>query len=362
VGGLEQAYLRRRALARHPLGSLRRGRRTGHEPEQIPGGGGAVSEASFIDTLSRHGFEALRRAPVTTLQVNVGKRCNQACHHCHVDAGPKRSERIGRRTAERVLELLARSPSVVTLDVTGGAPELSDQFRLLVQGARELGRRVIDRCNLTVLLEPGQEETAEFLAAHGVAVIASLPCYGPENVERQRGRGVFEKSIRVLQRLNALGYGIEGSPLELDLIYNPVGPALPPAQAELEARYRQELGAGFGISFHRLLTLTNQPIARFAADLARSGRLAEYLSLLAHHFNPATVPGLMCRHLVSVGYDGRLHDCDFNQMLGLELGAAPRTLWDLDSLEGLAGAPVATGPHCYACTAGAGSSCGGSLA
>jgi radical SAM/Cys-rich protein len=321
-----------------------------------------VSEAAFSDTLERHGLGELRRAAVGTLQVNVGKRCNQACHHCHVDAGPKRSERIERRTAERVLELLARSPSVATLDVTGGAPELSDQFHFLVEGARALGRRVIDRCNLTVLLEPGQEDTAEFLAAQQVAVIASLPCYGPENVERQRGRGVFERSIRVLRRLNGLGYGMPGSALELDLVYNPVGPTLPPAQAELEASYKQELGARFGISFHHLLTITNQPIARFAADLARSGRLAAYLSLLAHHFNPATVPGLMCRHLVSVGYDGRLHDCDFNQMLGLELGAAPRTLWDLESLDALAGAPVATGPHCYACTAGAGSSCGGSLA
>jgi len=322
-----------------------------------------VSAPSFRDVLAAHGFERLERAPVTTLQVNVGKRCNQACHHCHVDAGPKRSERIARRTAERVLELLEHSPRIATVDLTGGAPELSDQFRFLVEGARDRGRRVTDRCNLTVLHEPGQEDTAEFLAEHEVAVVASLPCYGSENVERQRGRGVFEKSIGALKRLNALGYGEEGSALELDLVYNPLGPSLPPDQSELEARYKDELGSRYGIRFHRLLALANQPIARFAADLARSGREAEYLSLLVAHFNPATVPGLMCRHLVSVGYDGHLYDCDFNQMLEIPMGAGAgaRTVWDVESLEPLEGAAVATAGHCFACTAGAGSSCGGSL-
>ena len=317
---------------------------------------------SFDDTLALRGVPPLRRAPTTTLQVNVGKRCNQACHHCHVDAGPKRTERMDRGTADRVLALLAASPTVRTLDVTGGAPELSDQFRRLVRGARALGCSVIDRCNLTVLFEPGQEDTADFLAAHEVAVVASLPCYTPENVERQRGRGVFEKSIAALRRLNALGYGEPGSPLALDLVYNPLGPSLPPPQAELEQRYRDELGRGFGVRFHHLLAFANLPIARFAADLERQGRAAEYHALLVHHFNPATVPGLMCRTLVSVGYDGRLYDCDFDQMLGLALGAGPRTVFDLDDLEGLAGARIATGRHCFGCTAGAGSSCSGALA
>ena len=316
---------------------------------------------AFDDLLARNGRAPLRRGRLTTLQVNVGKRCNQACHHCHVDAGPMRREEMDLRTAERVLFLLERNPGIELLDLTGGAPELCPHFRTLVAGARAMGRGVMDRCNLTVLFEPGQEDTAKFLAEARAAIVASLPCYGPENVERQRGRGVFEKSIAALQLLNRLGYGLPGSELGLDLVYNPVGPALPPPQAELEARYRDELGHQFGISFHRLLTLTNMPIARFAADLARQGREAEYLSLLVNHFNPATLPGVMCRNLVSVGYDGRLYDCDFNQMLEIPLGAGSRTIWDGDELEALAGAPIATELHCFGCTAGAGSSCGGAL-
>jgi radical SAM/Cys-rich protein len=320
-----------------------------------------MDPVSFDDLLARHGAAPLRRSRLATLQVNVGKRCNQACHHCHVDAGPLRKEQMDLRTAERVLELLERNPGVELLDLTGGAPELCPHFRRLVSGARALGRRVIDRCNLTVLFERGQEDTAQFLAEEGAAIVASLPCYGPENVERQRGRGVFEKSIFALRLLNGLGYGLPGSELTLDLVYNPVGPALPPRQEELEARYREELGRGFGISFHRLLTLTNMPIARFAADLARQGREAEYLSLLVNHFNPTTVGGVMCRTLLSVGYDGHLYDCDFNQMLEIPLGAGSRTVWDGDALEGLAGAPITTAAHCLGCTAGAGSSCGGAL-
>jgi radical SAM/Cys-rich protein len=265
------------------------------------------------------------------------------------------------RTAERVLTLLERNPALELLDLTGGAPELCPHFRRLVSGGRSLGRRVIDRCNLTVLFERGQEDTAHFLAQEKATIVASLPCYGPENVERQRGRGVFEKSITALQQLNALGYGLPGSELTLDLVYNPVGPALPPPQAELEMRYREELGQHFGISFHRLLTLTNMPIARFAVDLARQGRVAEYMSLLVNHFNPATLPQVMCRSLISVGYDGRLYDCDFNQMLEIPLVAGARTVWDEDDLESLAGAPIATALHCLGCTAGAGSSCGGAL-
>jgi radical SAM/Cys-rich protein len=314
------------------------------------------------DVLSRHGLGRLSRERVTTLQVNVGKRCNQACHHCHVDAGPKRSEMMTRAVAERVLELIERSPEIAVVDVTGGAPELNPNFRWIAAESRRLSRRVIDRCNLTVLGEPGQEDLAGFLASHAIEIVASLPCYGQENVDKQRGRGVFDASVAALRRLNALGYGAPGSALRLDLVYNPVGAFLPPPQAKLEADYRERLGNDFGIVFHHLLTITNMPIKRFADDLARSGQAAGYMSLLVNHFNPSTVAGLMCRSLVSVGYDGRLYDCDFNQMLELPLGAGPRTLGEIDSFDSFAGAAIATGPHCFGCTAGAGSSCGGALA
>jgi radical SAM/Cys-rich protein len=315
----------------------------------------------FESTLRAHGAGPLRRGRVETLQVNVGKRCNQACHHCHVEAGPRRTETMDARVAGRVVDVLARNPGVAVLDLTGGAPELNAHFRTLVVEARRLERRVIDRCNLTILLEPGQEGLADFLAGAGVEIVASLPCYGAENVDRQRGTGVFAKSIAALRRLNALGYGVDGSPLRLDLVYNPVGPTLPPAQAALERDYRTRLAEDHGIVFHGLLTLTNMPIGRFADALAREGRLSAYLSLLVHHVNPATVAGLMCRTLVSVGWDGRLHDCDFNQMLGLPLAAGPRDLFAVDDLDALAAARIATGPHCFGCTAGTGSSCSGAL-
>jgi radical SAM/Cys-rich protein len=321
----------------------------------------APGPAPFPATLALRGLPSLRRAAVTTLQVNVGRRCDLACHHCHVEAGPKRSEAMDAPTAERVLELLALNPGVGTLDLTGGAPELHAPFRRLVTGARELGRQVIDRCNLTVLFVPGQEDTAEFLAENEVAVVASLPCYTRENVERQRGRGGVDRSIEALRWLNRLGYGKPSAPLRLDLVYNPLGPALPPSQAELEQRYRDELRELFGIEFHRLLTITNMPIKRFARQLAREDRSEAYLSLLVNHFNPETVPELMCRHLVSVGYDGRLHDCDFNQMLEIPLGERERSIWDVSDLGALQGDPIATALHCYGCTAGAGSSCGGAL-
>ena len=269
---------------------------------------------------------------------------------------------MDRRGAERVLALLEKNPGVELLDVTGGAPELNEHFRFVVEGARKLGRRVIDRCNLTILFESGQEDTAGFLAAHQVEIVASLPCYSKENVEKQRGRGVFGKSIEALLLLNELGYGREGSPLRLDLAYNPIDASLPPPQPELEARYRAELLELFGIEFHRLLTITNMPIKRFARDLHRQGRYREYLSLLANHFNPHTLSGLMCRDLVSVGYDGQLYDCDFNQALDLPLGGRPRTIWDVDDLDTLTGSRIATGSHCFGCTAGAGSTCTGAIA
>jgi radical SAM/Cys-rich protein len=322
----------------------------------------AASRPDFAGHLAARGLAPLRRGRVTTLQVNVGKRCNLACHHCHVESGPKRSEAMDRRGAERVLWLLRQNPQVEVLDLTGGAPELNDQFRRLVAGASALGRRVIDRCNLTVFFEPGQEDTPEFLASHGVEIVASLPCHSKENVERQRGRGVFGESIEALRRLNRLGYGLAGSRLRLDLVFNPIGPSLPPEQAALEASYRRELADGFGIFFHRLLTLTNMPIRRFARDLARRGEERAYLSLLVNHFNPATLDALMCRSLVSVGYDGRLYDCDFNQALEIELAGSPCTLFEIEDLGVLAGRPIATGSHCFGCTAGAGSSCGGALA
>jgi len=320
---------------------------------------------SFDASLRTSGAGPLRRGRVTTLQVNVGKLCNMACHHCHVEAGPKRTEIMSREVAARVVEVLAHNPGVELVDLTGGAPELNPSFRWLVSEARRLGRRVIDRCNLTVLCEPGMEDLGRFLAEHQVEVVASLPCYQRENVEKQRGRGAFGKSVEALRALNELGYGRPGSGLVLDLVYNPVGASLPPAQASLQAAYERELAEMFGVRFNRLLTITNMPIQRFARLLERTGQHEAYMSLLVNHFNAATMPGLMCRSLLSIGWDGRLYDCDFNQMLELPLGAdldaGPPTLSRLGSLDPLEGARIATGDHCYGCTAGAGSSCGGAL-
>ena len=321
---------------------------------------------SFDERVARAtGAPLLRRPAPTTLQVNLGKRCNMACLHCHVEAGPKRTEEMSEEVAAQVVELLERCPSLTTLDLTGGAPELNAHFRGLVRAARALGRRVIDRCNLTILSEPGQEDLAELLAAQGVEVVASLPCYLEDNVERQRGKGAFVKSVEALRRLNALGYGRAGSPLTLNLVYNPLGPSLPPAQEGLEDSYKRELLTRYGVEFSRLLTLTNMPIKRFAEQLARLGRHDEYMRLLVDSFNPGTLEGLMCRDHLSVSWDGRLFDCDFNQMLELPLGAAPRHLRELlaapHPLAALAAAPIATAAHCFGCAAGAGSSCGGAL-
>ncbi len=320
------------------------------------------SAPSFAAHLAAHGAYPLLRERVTTLQVNVGRLCNLACHHCHVEAGPKRTEILSERVAERVIDVLAASPAVTTLDLTGGAPELNPSFRFLVTEARRLGRHVIDRCNLTVLLEPGMEGMTAFLAEERVEIVASLPCYSEDNVDQQRGRGVFGRSILVLGHLNQLGYG-RTPELPLGLVYNPGGAFLPPAQAALEARYRAELDERFGIEFTRLLTLTNMPIRRFADALDRSGQHEAYMSLLVQHFNPATLAGLMCRSLLSVGHDGRLYDCDFNQMLDLDLGAAngSHTIFGLDSFDALTGQPIATRSHCFGCAAGSGSSCGGAL-
>ncbi len=317
------------------------------------------------DRFDRHleacGLGVLTRARVTTLQLNVGLRCNLACHHCHVESGPKRTERLDRRGVERVLELLAFNPEVATLDITGGAPEMHEDFRDLVRGARALGRKVIDRCNLTILFEPGQEDTADFLAEQRVEIVASLPCYSLENVERQRGRGVFDGSIEALKKLNALGYGQPGGDLRLDLVYNPVGAFLPPAQSELEAEYRDRLGERFGIVFNRLLTITNMPIKRFAHELHRDGEYDAYMGLLVNHFNADNVSGLMCRYMISVAHDGTIYDCDFNQALGILPPGPRRTIFDVDDLGRLGSTPIATAEHCFGCTSGAGSSCGGAL-
>ncbi len=316
---------------------------------------------SFDRVLEEHGASALVRGRVRTLQVNVGKLCNMACHHCHVEAGPKRTEIMTQGVADRLIELLAKSPEVEVVDFTGGAPELNPHFRWLVEQARQLGRRVIDRCNLTVLFEPGLSDLPEFLAAHEVEIVASLPCYSAENLEKQRGRGAFDKSIQALLLLNRLGYGRPGSPLRLSLVYNPVGASLPPAQAKLEAKYKEELSQHFGIDFHDLLTITNMPIKRFAHALERENNFEGYMSLLVDHFNVGTVPELMCRSLVSVSWDGQLYDCDFNQMLEIPLGAGARTIWDVESLAELEHGRVATASHCFGCTAGAGSSCSGAI-
>jgi radical SAM/Cys-rich protein len=329
----------------------------------MPGVASAV--AGFARTLADHRLGRLLRGPVTTLQVNVGRLCNLACHHCHVEAGPKRPEIMPADVAHRLIALMDASPDIGVLDLTGGAPEMNPHFRALVLAARARGKRVIDRCNLTVFFEPGLEDLPEFLAANGVEVVASLPCYTAENVDRQRGRGVFDGSVKALRALNGLGYGIPGSGLTLDLVYNPLGASLPPPQAALEAQYREELERLFGIRFTGLLTITNMPIRRFAATLEREGKTDAYMGLLVNHFNPATVPGLMCRSLVSVGWDGQLYDCDFNQMLDLPIGASAsggaRTIWNVDSFDDLAGRPIAVGSHCFGCTAGAGSSCSGAL-
>ena len=307
-------------------------------------------------------FPALARRTPDTLQVNLGYRCNQACLHCHVNASPDRKEMMGRETVDLVLRVL-RVRRMATLDVTGGAPELNPHFRHLVSDARAANVRVIDRCNLTVLNEPGFEDLADFLASEDVEITASLPCYTKDNVDRQRGEHVFESSILGLRKLNALGYGREGSGRVLNLVYNPLGPYLPPAQEKLEADYKRELGEHFGIAFNRLYTLANMPIARFGSTLVSQGRFAQYMALLRSSHNPANLDDVMCRSLVSVDWRCFLYDCDFNQMLGIPLATAGKPRRHLSDLlhDDLDGAPIAVADHCYGCTAGHGSSCGGAL-
>ena len=309
-------------------------------------------------------FPPLRRRRIDTLQVNLGYTCNQSCTHCHVNAGPNRTEQMDRATVDLVLAALA-ARRIGTLDLTGGAPELNVHFRDLVRRARALGVHVIDRCNLTILQEPGQDDLATFLAAQQVEVVASLPCYLEDNVDRQRGNGVFERSIRALQTLNALGYGRDPA-LPLSLVFNPQGAALPPPQQGLEADYRRMLGERFGIVFTRLYALANMPIARFGSTLVSKGTFGDYMTLLRSVHQPANLDQVMCRSLVSVDWLGNLFDCDFNQMLGLPLredGRGHRRLHLRDLLaRDLDQHPILVADHCYGCTAGQGSSCGVALA
>jgi radical SAM/Cys-rich protein len=305
-----------------------------------------------------------RRSRAEILQVNVGKLCNLMCVHCHVNAGPKRKEIMTRETIDRIINWLANT-DIPTVDLTGGAPEMIPDFRHFIERVKELqpSRHVIDRCNLTILLESGYEGLAEFLAARKIEIIASMPCYSAENVNAQRGEGVFEGSIAALKLLNSLGYGIDPE-LPLHLVYNPVGAFLPPSQNELEVDYKRELKKHFGIAFNKLYALTNLPIGRFASYLRHSNKLEEYMDLLIDAFNPATMGGLMCRNTISVGWRGEVYDCDFNQQLGMQWsdnGARERLfLWDIDP-DKIENRQIMTGDHCFGCTAGAGSSCGGAI-
>ena len=314
-----------------------------------------------LPLLKKTPFPALRRTQLDTLQVNLGYKCNQSCLHCHVNAGPNRTEMMDAETLALIPQVLA-ARGLRTLDLTGGAPELHEGFRELVRIARAQGVRVIDRCNLTVLFEPGQEGLAEFLAAQGVDIVASMPCYSAANVDKQRGEGVFDLSIAALQKLNQLGYGQSGSGLSLNLVYNPQGPSLPPGQQALQADYKRELLAHFGIVFNELFALTNMPIQRFGSTLVSKGTFETYMDLLKGSFQPQNLAGVMCRNTVSVDWQGWLSDCDFNQQLGLPLGTSglQRHLRDLLS-SGIDDQPIRVAGHCYGCTAGQGSSCGGAL-
>lgn len=312
----------------------------------------------FDGMLADHGLPVLRAAAVETLQVNLGKLCNQACKHCHVDAGPTRTEIMTRETAEQVIDAIRRF-RIPTVDITGGAPELNPSFRYIVAESRLLGAHVMVRHNLTVMFEPGQEDLPEFFRGHDVEVVSSLPYFLEQQTDAQRGRGVFDKSIEALRRLNAVGYGVHGSKLILNLVYNPVGAFLPPPQRSIEADFQREMTTRYGVSFNSLYTITNMPINRFRDYLIRSGNYERYMQRLVGAFNPTAVEGLMCRTLVSVDWKGRLYDCDFNQMLEMGVGSEiAETIADFDPVT-FARRRIQTAAHCFGCTAGAGSSCGG---
>jgi len=316
---------------------------------------------SFLEKLSESGHN-LKRRGVDVLQVNLGRYCNLACIHCHVESGPTRKEMMSRENVDALLRFLART-GIPTLDITGGAPELHPEFAYLVASARELGRQVMDRCNLTVIFEPGMEYLPEFFKRNEVELICSLPCYSEENVDKQRGKGTFDASIRALQRLNEIGYGQSGSDLVLNLVYNPVGPHLPPPQEKLEQDYKRILSEQFGIVFNQLFCLTNMPITRYATHLKLRGEYERYRELLESNFNAATLDQVMCRNLISIGWDGAVYDCDFNQMRDIPLKDAAGERLDIGSLipEQVTNRVIRVADHCYACTAGSGSSCGGAL-
>jgi radical SAM/Cys-rich protein len=316
---------------------------------------------TFAESLAGSGLAPLSATGITVFQINVGKLCNQTCGHCHVDAGPDRREIMTRETAELCIACLAAT-DIPTVDITGGAPELNPNFRWLVEQSRALERRVIDRCNLSVLLLPAQAGLAEFLAANQVEIIASLPYYLDQPADAQRGAGVFDKSIEALKKLNALGYGRENSALHLNLVYNPAGAFLPPAQHNIEADFKRELARRHGIVFNSLYTITNMPISRFLDFLLRTGNFNRYMEKLINAYNPRAAEGVMCRYTLSIGWDGTLYDCDFNQMLDLPVGfGAPRHIRDFHTAP-LNRRRITVGQHCYGCTAGSGSSCGGATA
>jgi len=317
-----------------------------------------TSVPEFQSTLNRHGHSELDAAEIKIFQINVGKVCNQTCAHCHVDAGPDRTESMTRDTAELCIAALSKT-DIPRVDITGGAPELNPNFRWLVEQSRSLNRHVMDRCNLTVMYVKGQEDLGEFLAQHKVEIICSLPYYQERETDLQRGIGVFQRSVEALKHLNSLGYGIPGSDLILNLMYNPVGAYLPGPQSSIENDFKRNLARKYGVQFNNLYTITNMPISRFLEFLLQSGNYEMYMEKLVNAFNPAAISGLMCRNTISIGWDGRLYDCDFNQMLDLPVGHnAPRHISEFD-VRLLNHRRIVTGRHCYGCTAGAGSSCGG---
>ncbi len=327
---------------------------------EVLGDSERIAAGRFEAALAAAGHATLRSAALQTLQINVGRVCNQTCTHCHVDAGPDRRESMSRQTAEQIIEFVKHS-AIQTLDITGGAPEMNPNFRWLVEQATALGRHVIDRCNLTILLAAGFTDLPEFLAEHRVEVVASLPCYLEENCDAQRGSGVFAKSIQAIERLNDLGYGQPGSDLCLNLVFNPVGTGLPPPQPELEQTYREQLWERYRLKFNRLLTITNMPISRYLDDLLQRGQYLTYMEKLINSFNPVTIDGLMCVSYLSVDWQGYLYDCDFNQMLGLRIDASRGQHITEVTQADLLGRQIQTANHCFGCTAGCGSGCQGSV-
>ncbi len=346
----------------NPKTSLKhRGERLAQAAEQLVVLSPANNAVRFQAKLQEAGIETLASQRIEILQVNLGKLCNMTCEHCHVDAGPDRKEIMQQAEIDACIDVLRCHPRIRTLDLTGGAPEMNPHFRKIVAAARDLDRHVIDRCNLTILLAKGFEYLPEFLADKQVEIVASLPCYLEENTDAQRGEGAYSKSIEALRKLNELGYGREGTGLILTLVYNPVGPNLPPDQGRLESDYRRELFHRFGITFNRLFTITNMPVSRYLEYLLRTGEYESYMDKLINAFNPSAVEGLMCRNTLSVGWDGQLFDCDFNQMLELNVTSSlPQTIHEFDD-DALSKRTIIVGQHCFGCTAGSGSGCQGAI-